>query len=53
MLKINIIVKLILEKDINELESVGAMAREFVLKNKNNVIQAKKIIKMIKNYRRD
>ena len=45
--------KFILEKDINELESVGAMAREFVLKNKNNVIQAKKIIKMIKNYRRD
>ena len=29
------------------------LAREFVLKNKNNVTQAKKIIKMIKNYRRD
>ncbi len=34
MLKINIIVKLILEKDINELESVGTMAGKRICSEK-------------------
>ena len=38
----------ILELNSEELLEKGKNAREFVIKNKNNVIQCKKIIKFIK-----
>lgn len=38
----------VLKKDINELYNKGKISQEFVLKEKNNIVQAKRIINMMK-----
>jgi len=40
--------KEISRKDINEINNFGKKAKDFVMKNKNNIIQTKKIIDFIK-----
>lgn len=39
----------LLDKPEEELHEMGRKAKEFVLKEKNNIVQAEKIVKMIKN----
>ena len=41
------VLKMVMSKTRKELHLKGIMAKEFVLHNKNNIIQAKKIIDMI------
>ena len=39
--------KIILDKPVEELHQKGQEAKKFVLQNKNNVVQARKVIEMV------
>jgi len=42
-----------IDKDINELNEFGKRAKDFIVRNKNNIHQSKKLIELVKYLKRD